>query len=293
VECSLEYARTALMARIIPLMINAGAADQTSSDSVISPYSAAVSRQLDNQVALVTGAARGLGRAIAEVFAHEGATIVVADLKQHWAQVVVDEVERKGGRGLAIGADVSDRDAVAAVMEKIGESFGRLDIVVNNAMWNRYEPIADIRRETLDRMLGIGFGAVVWTMQAAAPLMRATGGGSIINIASVSAQLGIPNALLYCGIKAGVTGLTRSAATELGPDHIRVNAISPSTVATEGVRAILSADTMATRVARTPLHRLGETGDIAAAALFLASGASNFITGQVLTVDGGLANAFM
>jgi NAD(P)-dependent dehydrogenase (short-subunit alcohol dehydrogenase family) len=256
-------------------------------------YSAAVSRQLENRVALITGAARGLGRAIAEAFAHEGATIVVADLKQHWAQVVVDDVEGKGGRGLAVGVDLSERDAVAALIDRIGESLGRLDIVVNNAMWNRYEPIADIRRETFDRMLGIGFGAVVWTIQAAAPLMRATGGGSIINIASVSAQLGIANALLYCGIKAGVTGLTRSAATELGPDHIRVNAISPSTVATEGVRAILSAETMATRVARTPLQRLGETRDIAAAALFLASDASNFITGQVLTVDGGLANAFL
>lgn len=252
-----------------------------------------MSRQLDNRVALVTGAARGLGRAIAEIFAREGAIVVVADLKQHWAQAVVDDIESKGGRGLAIGGDLSDRDTVAAVADRIGNSLGRLDVVVNNAMWNRYEPIADIRRETLDRMLGIGFGAVVWTIQAAAPLMRATGGGSIINIASVSAQLGIPNALLYCGIKAGVTGLTRSAATELGPDHIRVNAISPSTVATEGVRAILSAETIAARVGRTPLRRLGETGDIAAAALFLASSASSFITGQVLSVDGGLANAFL
>ena len=255
-------------------------------------YSTTVS-QLGNQVALVTGAARGLGRAIAEIFAQEGATVVVADLKQHWAQAVIDGVESKGGRGLAIGADLSDRDAVIAVVDRIKDSLGRLDVVVNNAMWNRYEPIADIRPETLDRMFGIGFGAVVWTMQAAAPLMRATGGGSIINIASVSAQLGIPNALLYCGIKAGVTGLTRSAATELGPDRIRVNAISPSTVATEGVRAMLPAEVIAARVARTPLQRLGATGDIASAALFLASKDSHFITGQVLTVDGGLANAFL
>ena len=111
--------------------------------------------------------------------------------------------------------------------------------------------------------------------------------------ASVSAQMGLPHALLYCGIKAGVTGLTRAAAVELGPDAIRVNAISPSTVATEGVLGMLSPDRFADRVARTPLRRLGETDDIANAALFLGSDAASFITGQVITVDGGLANAII
>lgn len=248
--------------------------------------------QLDGRIALISGASRGLGKAMAELYATEGATVVVADLKQHWAQTVVDEIEAGGGRAVASGTDMSDREAVTALVGQIGARFGRLDILVNNAMWNRYEPIADIRPETMNRMIGVGFGAVVWGIQAAAPLMRATG-GSIINIASVSAQIGMPNALLYCGIKAAVTGLTRSAAVELGPDRIRVNAISPSTVATEGVLDILSEEKLADRIRRTPLGRLGQTGDIASVALFLASDASSFITGQTVTVDGGLATAFL
>jgi 3-oxoacyl-[acyl-carrier protein] reductase len=177
---------------------------------------------------------------------------------------------------------------VAALIETAQARFGRIDVVVNNAMWNRYEPIDAIEPETLTRMLGIGFCAIVWTLQRVAPLMRAQGGGSIINMASVAALRGMPNALLYCGIKAGVAGLTRAAAVELGPDRIRVNAIAPSTVSTEGVRAMLSEETLAARAERTPLRRIGEVADMTSAAVFLASKESAFITGQVLTVDGGL-----
>jgi NAD(P)-dependent dehydrogenase (short-subunit alcohol dehydrogenase family) len=248
---------------------------------------------LEGRVAIITGASRGLGRAIADTFAGAGAHVVIADLKEHWAQAVVDDIARTGGKALAFGGDMADRDTVFAMLDTVRRQLGRVDVLVNNAMWNRYEPIEAIRPETYHRMLGVGFGAIVWTTQAAAPIMRDGGGGAIINIASVSAQLGIPNAMLYCGIKAGVTGLTRASAVELGPHRVRVNAISPSTVATEGVVAMLSEDTIASRVARTPLRRLGETGDIASTALFLASEASSFITGQVLTVDGGLANAFL
>jgi NAD(P)-dependent dehydrogenase (short-subunit alcohol dehydrogenase family) len=244
--------------------------------------------QLQHQVALVTGASRGLGRAIAQRFAAEGARVIVADLKEQWAQVVSKEIEHDGGEAMAFGADLSSREAVAALIQAGQARFGRIDIVVNNAMWNRYEPIDAIEPETLTRMLGIGFNAIVWTVQLVAPLMRSQGGGSIINIASVAALRGLPNAMLYCGIKAGVTGLTRSAAVELGAHRIRVNAIAPSTVSTEGVRAMLSEEVLAARAERTPLRRLGEVGDMTSAAVFLASKESAFVTGQVLTVDGGL-----
>jgi NAD(P)-dependent dehydrogenase (short-subunit alcohol dehydrogenase family) len=251
-----------------------------------------MSGRLNGRVALVTGASRGLGRASAELLAAEGCAVAVVDLKRHWAQATVDDITAAGGLALAIGADVSNRDAFRGAIEAATETFGRLDVLVNNAMWNRYEPIETITAETMDRMLGVGFKAVVWGIQAAAPVMAQAGGGSIVNIASVSALLGIPNALLYCGVKAAVAGLTRSAAAELGAIGVRVNAIAPSTVDTEGVRAVVSPETMKSRIEQTPLRRLGTPDDIARAVRYLACEDSAFVTGQVLTVDGGLANSF-
>lgn len=247
---------------------------------------------LAGKTALVTGASRGLGRAIAELFAAQGATVAVVDLKAHWAQGTVDAIAAAGGRALAIGADVSDRAAVAGAIAQTVDAFGGLDTVVNNAMWNRYEPIDAIQPETIDRMLGVGFSGIVWAIQAAAPVMAARG-GSIVNIGSVSGRLGIPDALIYCGVKAAVDGLTRSASVELGPQRIRVNAIAPSTVATEGVMAMLDEAALAERLKRNPLKRLGQTEDIAQAALWLASDASSFVTGQTIAVDGGLSHAYM
>jgi len=251
-----------------------------------------MSGRLEGRVALVTGGSRGLGRATAELLAAEGCAVAVVDLKESWAQGAADAITAAGGQALAIGADVSDRAAVRAAVERTADRFGRLDVLVNNAMWNRYEPIAAITEETAARMLGVGFNAVVWGIQAAAPVMARTGGGSIVNIASVSGLLGIPNALLYCGIKAAVCGLTRSAAAELGAVGVRVNAIAPSTVDTEGVRAVVSAEKMQSRIDQTPLRRLGTPEDIARAVQYLACDDSSFVTGQVLAVDGGLATSF-
>ncbi|AOH83307.1 oxidoreductase [Sphingomonas panacis] len=251
-----------------------------------------MSGRLSGRVALVTGASRGLGRAIAELYAAQGAAVAVLDLKDHWAQAVVDVITDRGGRAIALGCDVSDREAVQAAVARTVVELGGLDIVVSSAMWNKYEPIADITPGTLARMSGVGFDGIVWMIQTVAPYM-ADRGGSIINIASVSALKGMPNALLYCGIKAGVGGLTRAASVELGPKRIRVNAIAPATVATEGVKSMLDEAALAARAARIPLGRLGETDDIANAALWLASDESAFINGQMITVDGGLANAIL
>lgn len=247
--------------------------------------------ELVGRVALVTGASRGLGRAIAELFAAEGASVALVDLKQGWAEQAADAITASGGQAIGLEADVADRAAVHAAVAATVDRFGRLDIIVNNAMWNRYEPIADITPDTFAKMVGVGLGGIVWGIQAAAPHMRGQG-GSIINIGSMAGRLGSPNALLYAGVKAGVDGLTRSASIELGRDRIRVNAIAPSTVATEGVLAMLGPDKMKDRVARSPVGRLGETGDIAQAALWLASDRSGFVTGQSIAVDGGIGHAF-
>lgn len=248
--------------------------------------------QMDGKVALVTGASRGLGRAIAERLAAEGAAVVVVDLKQQWAEATVNQIAAQGGKAAAFAADVSSRDAVHAAVAHAAGTFGGLDILVNNAMWNSYDPIERITQETFHRMAGVGLAGVAWGIQAAAPAMRARGGGSIVNIGSMAGRLGMAGAMLYCGVKAGVDGMTRSASVELGPDRIRVNSVAPSTVATEGVKAMLSTESFAARAAQTPLQRLGETDDIANVVLWLASDQSSFVTGQSLAVDGGIGHAF-
>lgn len=247
--------------------------------------------ELEGKVAVVTGASRGLGKAIAELFAAEGALVALLDLKQHWVQAVADEMSAKGQTAFAVAADVSDRAAVHAAIDAVAKQFGRIDILVNNAMWNRYESIAEITPETFERMTGVGMGGIVWGIQAAVPHM--TDGGSIINIGSMAGRMGSPSALIYSGVKAGVDGLTRAASIELGKQKIRVNAIAPSTIATEGVKAILTPEMFADRVSKTPVGRLGEVDDIAQAALWLAGERSTFITGQSLAVDGGLGHCFI
>lgn len=248
--------------------------------------------ELQGKVAVVTGASRGLGRAIAELFAHEGASVVLIDLKQPWAQAAADAIASNGATAIGIGADVSDRDALTAGIDDAARQLGRIDILVNNAMWNSYNLIPDITPDIFARMMGVGLGGMVWGIQASVPHMPEEG-GAIVNIGSMAGRLGSAGALLYAAVKAGVDGLTRSASVELGPRHIRVNAIAPSTVATEGVMAILSEEQIAKRVTQTPVGRLGEAADIAQAALWLAGGRSTFVTGQSLAVDGGIGHSLV
>lgn len=248
--------------------------------------------ELQGKVAVVTGASRGLGRAISELFAREGASVVLIDLKQPWAQAVADAITATGATAIGVGADVSDRDALTAAIDDAARQLGRIDILVNNAMWNSYNMIPDITPDIFARMTGVGLGGMVWGIQASVPHMPEEG-GAIINIGSMAGRLGSAGGLLYAAVKAGVDGLTRSASVELGPRRVRVNAIAPSTVATEGVMAILNDEQIAKRVTQTPVGRLGESADIAQAALWLAGARSTFVTGQSLAVDGGIGHALV
>ncbi len=249
-----------------------------------------MSRELEGRAALVTGASRGLGKAIAAALAREGAHVGLVDLKQHWVDAAADEIAAAGGSAVGIEADVTQRDRFADAIRRFAHDAGRLDILVNNAMWIRYEALPDITPEGFDRMVGVGLGGVIWGIQAAAPLM--TKGGSIVNMGSVAGRVGSASAIVYGTIKAGIDGLTRNASSELGPLGIRVNAVAPSSVMTEGVAAILTPDVLKRRLAATPLGRIAVPEDMAQAVLWLASDRSSFVTGQSIAVDGGLGHHF-
>lgn len=243
---------------------------------------------LTGRVALITGAGNGIGRATALRMAAMGAVVGVNDLKQDFVDATVAAIEAAGGKAIGIAQNVATRDGMRAAVLGLAERAGRLDILVNNAAWVRYQAVPDIAPETVDRMVDIGFKSVIWGIQAAAEAMDSARGGSIVNVASTAGLRSTPSSIVYSGIKAGVMGITRAAAADLGARGIRVNAIAPSAVPTEGTAKHRTAEKDARRIARTPLGRLGTVDDIAKAICFLATDQASFVTGQVLAVDGGV-----
>ncbi len=238
---------------------------------------------------LVTGAGRGIGQAAAQLLAVAGAHVGVADVDAGTARAVVDEIQATGGRATLLATDLSDRNAFAAAAAAFAGQCGRIDAVINNAMWIRYEPIDAVEPETLDRMLAIGLKAPVWGAQALLRHMDVARGGAIINLASPAADQGYPNTAIYAAVKGGIVALTRTLAVELGPRGVRVNAVAPGAVPTPGARAIVDDAGYEARKNKTPLGRLCTEGDIANAMAFLLSAEAAFITGEVLHVDGGIS----
>ena len=243
---------------------------------------------LAGRVALVTGAGNGIGRATALKLAARGAIVGVNDLKPEFVESTVEAIKAAGGNAVAVTQDVASRDGMRQAVLGLAEGQKRFDILVNNAAWVRYQSVPDIAPETVDRMLNIGFKAIIWGIQAAAEVMDAERGGAIVNVASVAGLISAKNSIVYSGIKAGVMGITRAAAAELGARKIRVNAIAPSAIPTEGTIRNRNVELDARRVARTPLGRLGTVEDIAKAVCFLASDEASFVTAQIMTVDGGI-----
>jgi len=250
-----------------------------------------VTSRLAGQIAVVTGAARGIGRAVAERLAREGARVAVLDVSPHRTAQAGVEMRAAGLDAHPYVVDVGQRDAVHATLQRVeAELGGPVSVLVNNAVWIRYQSIEDTDEASVDRILAVGLKGIIWATQAAAAQMKRRGGGSIINLSSIAGlNASMPNGAVYSALKAAVAAYTRGAAVELGPHGIRVNAVAPGIVATPASLAHFDAAAQASKTAVTPLRRFGQPEEMAAVIAFLAAPESSYVTGSMLVADGGLS----
>jgi len=247
--------------------------------------------RLKNKVALITGASKGIGAAIARHFAAEGAKVVVNyALSKESADKVVKDITENGGIAIAVQADVSKEADVNRLFEEINTAFGGLDILVNNAVYQGYAPIELISAETFHSSFNVNVLGPIFTIQAAVKLFVGKG-GNIINISSGASKMPLPSAALYSATKAALDAITVSLSKELGARNIRINSILPGATETEGATAagvIAGSEYEKMFIANTPLGRRGKPDDIARAAVFLASDDAAWITGEQISVSGGM-----
>lgn len=240
---------------------------------------------------LISGAGRGLGEGIAQHLAAEGAIVGVADVDGQTARAVAKAITGAGGKAFAYEADLGRRQAFLDVAEAFARDAGPLRAVINNASVLVYEPIEAVTEETLDRMLSAGLKSVFWGVQAFLATRDERASGSILNYSSPVAYRGRPNTGAYTTIKAGIAGLTKVLAGELGPRGIRVNAIAPGSVPTPATEGFVTPEQYEERARHIPLRRNGTPEDVAQAAAFLLSDEAAFINGAMLAIDGGIIAA--
>lgn len=244
---------------------------------------------LKDKVALVTGASRGIGRAVALQYAQLGADVVVNySGSQAAAEEVVKEIEGLGRKAIAVKADVSQADQVTAMVDKAQETFGHIDILVNNAGITRDGLFMRMKDSDWDEVIAINLKGVYLVTKAVTKIMMKQRSGRVINMTSVSGLIGNAGQANYCAAKAGVIGLTKTCAKELAGRGIAVNAIAPGFIATDMTEK-LSDKVKESIMASIPMKRMSQPSEIASVAAFLASDFASYITGQVIVVDGGLA----
>ena len=247
--------------------------------------------RFDGQPILISGAGRGLGEGIARHLAAEGAIVGVADVNGQTARDVTATIGAAGGKAFAYEADLGRRQAFFDVAAAFARDAGPLRAVINNASVLVYEPIEQVTEETLDRMLSAGLKSVFWGVQAFLAYRDESATGNILNYSSPVAYRGRPNTGAYTTIKAGIAGLTKVLAGELGPRGVRVNAIAPGSVPTPATKGFVTSEQYEQRAKNIPLRRNGTPDDVARAAAFLLSDEAAFINGAMLAIDGGIIAA--
>jgi 3-oxoacyl-[acyl-carrier protein] reductase len=247
--------------------------------------------EMGGKALLVTGAGRGLGRAITLEALRAGAAVAAVDIDPALLEELVSSAAADASQLITLIGDVSRRDTLLGAAAALAARCGGVDAVVSNAALLSYQPIHAVTDEILDRMLGIGIKGAVWGVQALMAHRRTGVGVSLLHMTSPVAERGVPGTSVYAMTKAAVASLTRTLAAELGPQGIRVNALSPGSIPTPGAMGLTTQEEYARRTAAIPLRRLGTEREVALTALYLLSEAASFITGEVIHIDGGIVAA--
>ncbi|MEK6437516.1 SDR family NAD(P)-dependent oxidoreductase [Pseudonocardia sp. T1-2H] len=245
---------------------------------------------LQDKIAIVTGAGQGIGRAIAEKLAAEGATVVVSDINETTAKETADAIGAGGNTALGIRADVTDRDSVDALVEQAHAQFGRIDVLVNNAGWDKASPFVDSDPADWDRVIAINLYGVLHTCKAVLPIMAEQGYGSVVNLASDAGRVGSSGEAVYSAAKGGVIAFTKTIAREMARHQVRANVVCPGPTDT-ALFASMGGDNPKLREGLTraiPFRRLAQPADLAGMVAFFASDEASYITGQTVSVSGGL-----
>ena len=246
---------------------------------------------LVGQAAIVTGGGQGIGRGIAAALAGEGMDVAIFDVNAKAAEETAVSIREQGRRALALEVDVTDLVRVEAATAEVVAAFGRLDVLVNNAGWTPNESFAGSLPETWSKVVAVNYTGVLNCTRAALGTMIPRHGGRIVSVASDAARIGTPREAVYAGAKAAVIGFSKSLAAEVARHGITVNVVSPATVDTPLLRGMLTAEQIERREKANPMGRLGRPEDVAAAVVFFASSGAGYITGQVLSVNGGVVRA--
>ena len=253
--------------------------------------------RLNGKTALVTGGGRGIGRAIALGLADEGAQVAVLDILEDTARAVAGEIGALGKKSLALGADLTRRADVNRAVADVLAQWGQIDVLVNNAGWDKLEPFLESEEETWDRILAINWKAVLYVCKAALPHMVERGSGKVVNIASDAGRVGSMGEAVYAGTKGAIIAFSKTLAREMARHRITVNVVCPGLTETPLLQGLRQQSPRTERVLDAvtraiPLGRVGQPEDVAGAVVYLASPAADYVTGHILYVDGGFSAAY-